>query len=138
MTEDKKTGKDLLFNPERVVMFLMMMTFCIGMVEAHAHNGKESINSPKHYSLILKKNLPHVMPVIISNMDKLIITPEQKKEFDKIMNEVPSIFLEKTGEAMKIEQSISSQILKEAKTKEDLKESLNKLQRLKRETIEVV
>jgi hypothetical protein len=94
-------------------------------------------DEPKQYSLILNRNLPHLMPVILNNMEKLSITEEQDKALKEILADVIEPFFTKAGRAMTLEKQIAEDILKNDLPTEVINSKIDQLTLLKREVLDI-
>lgn len=120
---------------KKFCVFIMFLFFAVSAY-ADEHKKIES-DHPRDYSLILIRNLPHPMPYILSNYERLGITDEQKKEFEKILAEVPPLYYAKANRAMALEKEISEKVLKEGKTFNELQSSIETLMKSKRDVTEI-
>lgn len=119
---------------KQILIASVIMLFFIAPVSAH-EGCKE--DDHKKYSLLRNKNLPHLMPAVLKDMDKLKITEKQKIELENIVADVMEPFYSKSGEAMALEKQIAQDVLKNGKNKEEIMPMLNKLARLKQDVTEV-
>lgn len=83
--------------------------------------------------LALVTSLPHPMKTIMSNMDLLEIDEKQTEALTKVLEKAPEIMHAMFDKARELEIEIQKAVIKEGKTKEDLKEQLDALEKLKRE-----
>ena len=118
-------------------LILVMVISLFFSASVYAHENCEGKDSPKKYSLLRNKNLPHLMPIILNHTETLKITENQKSEFQKIVSDVMEPFYSKAGETMKLEKEIAENVLKHGASKDDLAIKLRRLSALKQEVTEV-
>ncbi len=104
-----------------------LLLFLIMMTNLTYGNDRHTEDKPADYSLVLVRNFPHLMPMIFNNAEKLKISETQKDALMDIIADVKEPFFSKAGEAMMLEKELSVEILRNGKTKDDVKEKIVRL-----------
>lgn len=89
-----------------------------------------------HKKLALVSSLPHPMKAIMNNTERLKITDTQFDALSKVLENAPQKMHAMFDEAEELEKEIQKAVMKEHKTKEQLKAKLDEIAQLKREITE--
>lgn len=92
-----------------------------------------SLLAQQNHNLGLVSSMPLPMKVLIQHPEKLNISDTQSDAISSIMQKVPPKIHAMFDEAEMLEEAIKKALLKEAKSKTQLKTQLDKLEKIKRE-----